>query len=52
MTNAPEVFDAGVCGIAVVGAIQNAFDPYKAAKELMESANYDHLTPTKRGRRI
>lgn len=52
-TNAPEVFNAGVCGIAVVSAIQNALDPYKAAKELMESANHHGCsTPTKLGNRI
>ena len=52
-TNAPEVFNAGVCGIAVVSAIQNALDPYKAAKELMDSANHHGCsTPTKLGNRI
>lgn len=51
--NAFEVFNTGVCGIAVVSAIQNAPDPYKAARELMEYANHHgHLAPTKSGNRI
>lgn len=33
-TNVLKVFNAGVCGVAVVSAIQNAPDPYQAAKEL------------------
>lgn len=34
LNNIQEVLNAGVCGIAVVGAIHNARDPYKVAKEL------------------
>ncbi len=33
--NAKDVFNTGVCGIAVVGAIHDSLDPYQAAKELI-----------------
>ncbi len=46
MTNAHTVFNAGACGIAVIGAIHNAKDPYEAAKELTASANHLSHNPT------
>lgn len=46
ITNAHTVFDAGACGIAVIGAIHNAKDPYKAAQDLAASAHHFALTPT------
>lgn len=36
--NAADVFAAGACGIAVIGAIQDAADPYRAAFELSACA--------------
>ena len=46
MTNAHTVFEAGVCGIAVIGAIHNAKDPCEAAKELTRSDNYHSHSQT------
>jgi thiamine-phosphate pyrophosphorylase len=37
--NAKDVFKAGVCGLAVIGAIHNSKDPYKTAQELIKCAN-------------
>lgn len=45
--NCAEVLSTGVCGIAVVGAIHNAPDPYQAAQRLMGSSNLDHRSVVK-----
>ena len=48
LSNSSEVFRAGACGVAVVGAIHNAPDPYHAAKTLIASAQFDHASAVKK----
>ena len=48
-SNVEKVFNTGVCGVAVIGAIHNSIDPAKAAKELLRyQRNELSLTPTLR----